>query len=80
MKIILKTILDDNDGYEPSNEHVLIVNDIERHAIREKLEPEDCYFFRRLPSPFDFIDIIKEAYEAGKAGEELIIESIETHE
>jgi len=39
--------------------------------------PEDCTMSRDLGFVFDIPILIKEAYEAGKRGEELIFEDIE---
>ena len=40
-------------------------------------EPEDMYLFRDLGGAYSIFDLVKLAYEAGKAGEEFEYEFIE---
>ena len=40
-------------------------------------EPEDMYLFRDLSGAYSIANLVKMAYEAGKAGEELEYEFIE---
>jgi hypothetical protein len=68
-----------SDHEDASNVIVNITNDKgeEREVSIGEGEPEDMYLFRDLSSAYSISDLIKMAYEAGKAGEEFEYEFIE---
>ena len=59
--------------YEPEDFYVIQVNGVNRIEANDYGEPEDNYLNRDLSFVYDIVDLIKEAYEAGKNGEELEI-------
>ncbi|MFD1453259.1 hypothetical protein [Oceanobacillus sojae] len=86
MKIVETHDIHENDGYEDSGKGSLgiyVVNDdnetIAGATVRAG-EPEDAVFFRDLSGAYDFIDVVKAAYQAGKDGVDIEFEFIDESE
>ena len=73
MKVTLNTSTDSND----LPRHRLEINGKEEAFIQDLSEcPEDAHIGRDLIDGNDIIKFIKLGYEAGKNGEELVIEKV----
>lgn len=75
------TYYDDGEAsdYEYDRFTLVVTNDngeSKRFSIGRG-EPEDMYLFRDLNDALDVPDLMKMAYEAGKNGEELILQESE---
>ena len=69
MKIKELSNLKESD-YEPEDFYVIEVNGVNRLSVNDYGEPEDNYLSRDLNFVYDIVGLMKEAYEAGKNGEE----------
>ena len=79
MKVIETLEFYNSDHGEASNVLVEVIRDNgdkDSVSIGEG-EPEDMYLFRDLSGAYSISDLIKLAYDAGKAGEEFVYELIE---
>ena len=56
--------------YEPSGFYVIQINGEDRLSANDCGEPEDNYLHRDLGFVYGIVGLMKEAYEAGKNGEE----------
>jgi hypothetical protein len=77
MKIIFtKGTNNDDEEYQ----ELKLLSDNGEHLYElsayESIAPEDCRFYRELQSCDGMLDAIKLGYNAGKNGEELIIQEI----
>jgi hypothetical protein len=78
MKIVERSLSEEqfkNNDYR--EEYEIIVDGKSRISANDYGEPEDNTLGRDLGFIYSIVGLMKEAYEAGKRGEELVIEQIE---
>ncbi len=62
----------DYNSFSDIERYTLSVNDQKKISVGY-MEPEDASLSRDLSFVFDIIDLMKQAYEAGKRGEDFIV-------
>jgi hypothetical protein len=74
----VKQISRTNSDYKSSL--IIEINGKKRFHVSDGMEPEDACLHRDLSDCWEIIAMIVEAYEAGKAGEELEIDKSDSSE
>ncbi len=72
MIIKTKYIEPDYKSFSDIERYTLSVNDQRKISIGN-MEPEDVSLSRDLSFVFDIVDLMKQAYEAGKRGEDFVV-------
>lgn len=79
----IKTFHDDGAPYYERDNFILVATNDQDQSRSFSIgsgEPEDMYLFRDLSDALDVPELMKMAYEAGKAGEDFEIEAVESEE
>lgn len=77
MKVIETTSMFGEDGGESHIKVELFCDNGDKESVSfGEGEPEDMYLFRDLSDAYSLVSLVRVAYEAGKRGEEFILEEL----
>lgn len=80
MKITFEINHGEGEHMEPAEMRTVYLDGKEMFYGQEGICPEDAYFYRDMPDPFDCESLIKKVIEATKNGEEITFEYTEINE
>jgi hypothetical protein len=77
MRLVVTELIDFEDGYE---ELEIVINNTTKFKVGNYDSPEDNTLSRNFSDCYDIPELLRKAYEAGKNGEEFVVEYEENGE